>query len=557
MSPTTNTTVAAVAALAAIAGCSRPAIDAARFHNRDPVWVVDDRRDVPRKPAENRFVKMLYHFDGFYHRRFVRWTEQRPRRRALNVNALGEVPDSTWFTNRIGVREMSVDEVRRGPNREPGPMAFKPWTIKSSKVGGVSVGFIIEDSAGERYLLKFDGKDHPELETASDVIVARILHACGYNVAEDYIVEFSLDDLEIAEGAEVKSLFGDPIPLTRELLERNLGKVNVGRDGSIRGLASRFVEGTPLGGWSREGVRADDPNDTVPHEYRRDLRGAHAIFAWLSHTDMKEDNSLDVWVEDPEDPGVHYVKHYLIDFGKSLGVQEAHGRLKYLGHAYVLDFAEGLKSLVSLGLYRRSWEGRWTPPLRGVGLYSATHYRPDDWVTYTPSHFPTQHADRFDNFWGAKIIIRFTEPMLRAIVGEAKLSDPRSVDYMVETLVARQRKTASYWFNRVNPLDAFEVSGDHLCFDDLAVRYRLDRMPSRYRARAFDAEGAPLRWRASAERNDGARVCLGPLVPSASPGGYTIIELRTERAGRRLPPTLVHLAKNERGALRVIGIRRL
>src|SRR5918994_7088242 len=34
--------------------------------------------------------------------------------RAVNVNTLDEVPDSSWFTNRIGQRPMSAAEVARG-----------------------------------------------------------------------------------------------------------------------------------------------------------------------------------------------------------------------------------------------------------------------------------------------------------------------------------------------------------------------------------------------------------------------------------------------------------
>ena len=37
--------------------------------------------------------------------------------RAMNVNTLDEVPDSSWFTNRIGRRAMPIDELVRGPDR--------------------------------------------------------------------------------------------------------------------------------------------------------------------------------------------------------------------------------------------------------------------------------------------------------------------------------------------------------------------------------------------------------------------------------------------------------
>ena len=37
--------------------------------------------------------------------------------RAVNANTLDEVPDSSWFTNRIGVRELPLAEIARGPGK--------------------------------------------------------------------------------------------------------------------------------------------------------------------------------------------------------------------------------------------------------------------------------------------------------------------------------------------------------------------------------------------------------------------------------------------------------
>jgi hypothetical protein len=542
--------------LATLAGCAAPVIDAVRYHNRDPVWVVNDRRAIER-PEENKYTILLYHFDGFFHRRFTRWTEMRPKRRALGVNSFDEVPDSTWFTNRIGRREMTADEVRRGPNREPGPMARKPWTIVSSKVGGASIGFIIEDSAGDRYLLKFDPKRFPETETAADVIVARLLWACGFNVPEDYIVGFTPDELVINEGAVVKDIFGEPTPLTRAILEEKLSLINVNPDGSVRGLASRFLSGKPLGGFAREGIRADDPNDKIPHQRRRDVRGAYAIFAWLDHADIKEDNTLDMWVEDSANPEVHYVRHFYLDFGKALGVQETHNRLRQIGFSYILDLSDALKSAASLGLWKREWEERVQPRLRGVGLYDVETYQPGDWKAFTPSYFPFLDADRFDGFWASKILIRFTEPQLRAAVSEAKLTDPRAAAYLVRNLIGRQRKTARYWFSRVNPVDNLSLAGGALCFDDLTARHELEPTTATYRARGFDRGGRATGFRSEARADGSGRVCHRGVAPSGSRDGYAIVELGTDRPGRQLPPTHVHLARGPGGALRIIGIRRL
>ena len=36
--------------------------------------------------------------------------------RAGNINTIDEVPDSSWFTNRIGSTEVSAADVARGPD---------------------------------------------------------------------------------------------------------------------------------------------------------------------------------------------------------------------------------------------------------------------------------------------------------------------------------------------------------------------------------------------------------------------------------------------------------
>ena len=46
----------------------------------------------------------------------------------LNVNTLDEIPDPSWFANRLGRRDMSIEEVVRGPNLVDDP-APGPWIV--------------------------------------------------------------------------------------------------------------------------------------------------------------------------------------------------------------------------------------------------------------------------------------------------------------------------------------------------------------------------------------------------------------------------------------------
>jgi hypothetical protein len=546
-----------VAALASACGSSSP-VPPVRFANAPPVPAVNDRHHLARAPAERKVVLSLYHYDGTFHKRVTRALALPRQRRALGVNAIDEVPDSTWFTGRIGVRTLSADEVGRGPSTTGSPEPHRPWTILSTKVGGRDPGFLIRDARGEKYLLKFDKAGFPELETAADVVVSRILWAIGYHVPEDHIVYFRPADLVLDPDAVIKDVFDRKKPLDRGELERTLGELDVGPDGTIRGLASRLLDGEVLGGHPAVGVRADDPNDRISHQLRRDLRGAYAIFAWLDHSDIKEDNSLDMFVADPGDPRRRYVQHYWVDFGLSLGVQAAQALDRRRSHEYKIDFASMGLQLVTLGLHRRRWEDRTSPPLRGIGLYEADTFDPGDWHPMTPAYVPFLTADRIDGAWAARLIMRFTREQLTAIVGVARLSDPRSAAYLVDTLIRRQRATGHYWFSRVSALEGFSViqrdGGARLCFDDAALRHGLEEVAgTRYRVTRHDGDGRALEApmvRAAA----GAGSCLGPIA--LAPGdGYTIVRIETTRP-RPAGSVLVHLAPGPGGKPRVIGLWR-
>ena len=62
--------------------------------------------------------------------------------------------------------------------------------------------------------------------------------------------------------------------------------------------------------------RPDDPNDRIAHQHRRSLRASWVLFAWLAELDPSSINSLDSYVEQD---GRHFVRHYIIDFGATLG----------------------------------------------------------------------------------------------------------------------------------------------------------------------------------------------------------------------------------------------
>ena len=55
--------------------------------------------------------------------------------------------------------------------------------------------------------------------------------------------------------------------------------------------------------------------------------------------------------------------------------------------------------------------------------------------------------------------------------------------------------------------------------------------------------------------SEGSGTTSRAVKASGSADGYTIVQLETLRG--TLPPTLIHLAKDAAGVLRIIGLRRL
>jgi hypothetical protein len=542
-------------ALALVIGCTSHEFPSARFANAPAVTAIDDRNDVPKQPFAHQMLPNVDYFDVAVRRSIDRQLELAPDRRALGINALDEVPDSTWFTNRIGVRELTPDEIRRGPMTGDGPDLHKPWTVHSTKSGsGVDGGVIITDTRGIRYMIKFDLPRLPEVESSTDVIVDRLLWACGYHVPEDSIVWLTTDDLVLTDKSVAKDLLGHTTHhITRKEIEHDLAEVSHGRDGRIRALATRWLDGKPLGGFPAEGVREDDPNDKIPHELRRDMRGLYPILAWVDHVDTIRGNFLDMWVRDGRG---HHVEHYLVDFGRSLGTMGAVEQDRRRGRTHQIDFGNMLTSLVTVGVIDERWEHDFGPMPRGVSPMFTVDFDPGRWHSDLP-YIPLAAADRIDKFWGTKLIGRFTREQIRAAVEAARFSDSRATDYMTDTLVARQRATMAYWYARVNPLDHFTMQDGALCFDDLAVAANIvPAGPTHYAIAAYDSHARAI---AAPVAVAGAGHACGQNLPIAlhERDAYTIYEVTTRRPGTALR-TYVHVARDPRsGKLRVIGVWRV
>jgi len=94
-----------------------------KFYDDDPIWVEHDTQDASAmKPLEvDLVVDLTYNMLA---------ASEGSDIRAQNVNTVDEVPDSSWFTNRIGRRSMTAADIANGPNTTAGPAAGT-WTVGS------------------------------------------------------------------------------------------------------------------------------------------------------------------------------------------------------------------------------------------------------------------------------------------------------------------------------------------------------------------------------------------------------------------------------------------
>jgi len=478
---------------------------------------------------------------------------------ASNVDTLGRVPDSTWFTNRHGRQHMTVEELARGPDRSGGPAAGT-WTIVGRTGAGVTPKFTIEDSRGDVYVVKFDPMSNPEMASAAEVISTKFFHAFGYHVPENYIVEFDAEQLEIEPGATFRDGTGIRRPITGAVVERWLEDVPRTPDGRIRALASLLLEGTPLGPFFFYGTRSDDANDVFRHELRRELRGMRAFSAWLNHDDSRSVNTLDMYVG-PEGEG--HVRHHLIDFGSTLGSASLFAQKRRAGNEYFFEADRFFKGIYTFGFWVRDWVTVEYPDYPSIGRFEGDFFQPERWKAEYPNP-AFQRMDEADAFWAARIVARFTDEDVRALVEEGRLSNPEAEDYLYRTLLKRRDKVVAHWLTRTNPLDEFELDagGTRLTWANAAVTVGLESGNESYRLRWYALDNQAAEASGVGEEQGTARrqveVPAGAWGPPGPDGHrYALVEISTVNPDRPAweRPVVVAL-RSGGGPAEVVGIRR-
>jgi hypothetical protein len=474
-----------------------------------------------------------------------------PGGEAVNVNSLDEVPDSSWFSNRIGAHVISLDTFLRGACTEqqmldPASMPDGSWVVDQGKGNGSSPGFRINIPGKGKYLLKSDVASVAERSSAASVIGAVAYHDVGFNTSCEQVVYFRRSLLELTPGLRFKNNSGIERPFDRAALSNILDNAAT-RDGLIRMQASAWLPGHLLGPFRYEGTRKDDPNDVIPHEDRRELRGGRLLAAWIDHFDAREQNSMDSWIADRKDapdssPG--QVRHYYLDMSDCLGSEWDWDPIsRRLGYSYLLDYGDMSLDFLSLGIITRPWDHIKRQKGREIfGYFNVEQFDPEGWKNEYPNPAFSRMTEH-DGAWMARILAHVTPSMVDALAKLGQFTDAGNTAYLATVLNGRLDRILERYLLNLSPIADVHVEGDKLCATDLAEK-RGVRSTSAFHYSA--REDHPLAVEALGE----GRVCIA-LVHGAQP---RYVRVRIDDGVAR-HPLVAHLYDLV-GSFRLVGLER-
>jgi hypothetical protein len=475
--------------------------------------------------------------------------------RAQNVNTIDEVPDSSWFTNRIYAKPISIEEITRGPNTSDGPAPGK-WTVIRPKSAGVAPGFTIRDEKGDTWFVAFDYDDYEIAATAVIQVATRLFWALGYNQVESYLTTIRPENVIISEDATMRA-HGKRRRFTQGDLNDVFRRAEKSDDGSYRVAVGRLLPGRAIGGFRYYGTRPDDPNDIVPHEHRRELRALQVFGAWTNLVDMKAGNTLDM-VQTEGNRSI--VRHYLQDVGSTFGTGALAPRDGDEGYEYIYEGGPTAKRLFTLGLAISPWQTVDFEEHPEIGKFEGDQFEPEKWKPRVPVA-ALRHARADDTLWAALRVMAFTDEQIRAAVKTGGYTDPAAEELLTSVLIKRRDKIGRAYFTNISPLTRFALDeAGVLTFENPAVKAKLAEPPKKgYQTvwNRFDNAARTAQPIGSATPSQSERV-QGPSDLPKTDGSFVKVSISAlEPAHPAWAKPVDVYFKRAGGAWRLVGVERL
>jgi hypothetical protein len=519
-----------------------------RFYPDDPITREPESRDA--SGAQPVDIGLMFELS---YNLFVAADHVPSNTRAGNVNTIDEVPDSGWFTNRVGARPISASELARGPVSGP-PPAPERWVILREKSAGANPGFTARDANGETWFLGFDSARYPEGDSAAVVVATKLFWGLGYNQIESFITRFDPAKATIDPTASKRRPSGDRTPFTRDDLNEVLERTAPGADGTYRVVAGRMLPGKVLGGFRYQGTRPDDPNDLVPHEHRRELRALRVFGAWTNLTDLKAGNTLDTLVTEN---GHAVVKHVLQDVGSTFGM--ANGEHEWdLGYEHFYQKETSRRRLYSFGFALSPWQTVPYTEYPSIGKFEGDRFDPRAWRPQTPTiAYMELRAD--DAFWAARRVMAFTNELIHAAVAAGEYTDPAAARHL-ETAIARRRDAIGRaYLTPINPIvDPRLDANGRLTFRNAAVEAGFAEAPAGYRAAWMRFDNATGATQPIGDTRSGTPAMPPPSGLPVSTGSFIEIDVSAEGgASPAWQQPVRTFFQRTAGGWRLVGLERL
>lgn len=337
--------------------------------------------DFPGQLFDNEFRRLpLYHANP---KRLLRRVMGNPPPASNELGPDGNIANSSFFTNTIIASytpERIADEFQRF---QPVP----PMSITKVKEGGTSEGIWIKDGNGRKHILIFDPPFCPEMTTSAEYIGSTLLRIAGYHVPKTCICTVD-------------------------------GTGNTMFDGR-RAVATIALDNFK-GGWRYDSFRD-----------RREVRALVVFGGWVNNVDQTEQNTgLTI-----DEEGV--IRHYVLDFGASLGSFTFRPQIARLGWTKLFDpWAQFTQPLNDSGIRRVPWEAPYAVHSPAVG-YFTDNFDPDRWQPFY-ANMGFLEVTEADRVWAARRIAQFSDEQIGAIVALAGYSHASDAEHVARTLIRRR-----------------------------------------------------------------------------------------------------------------------
>jgi len=521
---------------------------APRFYPDDPIAREPESQDASKAKVYD--IEQMYEM---VRNLFVTPDYKPSGARAENLNTVDEVPDSSWFTNRVGSKPITIEELVRGPEVGAPPDPSR-WVLIREKTTGAHPGFTATDAQGETWFLEFDPPYFHEGATGAVEVATKIFWGLGYNQVESFLTTFDPRKTSIDPKATIRRPSGKRTSFTQDDVNTILERVHRNTDGTYRVIAGRLISGTILGNFTFDGSRTDDPNDIVPHERRRELRALRVFGAWTNLTDLKAANTLDSLVTANNRS---IVKHYLQDVGSTFGMCND----LYEWDLSWENFIQGnttRRRLYSFGFALSPWQTVNYVEFPSVGKFEGDVFDPRKWRPQTTTVAILEMRDD-DAFWAARRVVAFSDEMIRAAVHSGQFSDPAAEKYLADVLIKRRKKIAEAYLPAINPVVEPRLDGSgRLTFNNAAVDAGVATAPASYRASWSSFDNTTNESRPIADTTSAAPAMQAPAGLPTAPGSFVAIEISADESAHPTWRTPIRTHFRRDGATwKLVGLERL